>query len=261
MDKSIQFDDVADIYDYYVTTEMDIGFFLDEFKDNHQDILELMCGTGRVSLPLIQRGVQLTCIDYSAQMLTRFQQKLDFYGLTANLIEADVRNLHLDKQFDKIFIPFNSFMELVGSENQRLALQSIHKHLKDSGSFICTLHNPALRVKSACEERTLRGIFPLPDNHRLFLYSTEKYYPESGVIAGTQFYEIYDKQGTLNKVRSMDITFSLIEPKDFTDMCEKAGFQVAEVYGDYDKSAFLKESSPFMIYLLTKAVHFDASPS
>jgi hypothetical protein len=55
MEKSIDFDLVADLYDAYVKTDLDIGFYMDLCKGREQ-ILELMCGTGRVSLPLIRAG-------------------------------------------------------------------------------------------------------------------------------------------------------------------------------------------------------------
>ncbi|HWP96965.1 MAG TPA: hypothetical protein VN426_08940 [Syntrophomonadaceae bacterium] len=51
MKKTIEFDEVADIYDYYVTIDLDIQFYLQELK-GREEILELMCGTGRVSIPL-----------------------------------------------------------------------------------------------------------------------------------------------------------------------------------------------------------------
>ena len=47
MKNSINFDLVADIYDYYVNVDFDIPFYLNETKDFNEEILELMCGTGR----------------------------------------------------------------------------------------------------------------------------------------------------------------------------------------------------------------------
>lgn len=75
MEKNIDFDIVADLYDDYVRTDMDIGFYM-ELCRNRKNILELMCGTGRVSLPLIREGFRLTCVDYSEGMLQVFRKKL-----------------------------------------------------------------------------------------------------------------------------------------------------------------------------------------
>lgn len=55
---------VADIYDFYVKVDFDIPFFLNETEKHDEEILELMCGTGRVSIPLLQSGRKMTCVDY-----------------------------------------------------------------------------------------------------------------------------------------------------------------------------------------------------
>jgi SAM-dependent methyltransferase len=159
MDKSIVFDDVADIYDYYVQTDIDIPFFMKEFARSKEDVLELMCGTGRVSLPLLESGIAMTCVDYSSKMLMKFREKLRSRNLRASLVEADIRFLNLDRQFAAIFIPFHSFMELVGEHNQMAALNVIHKHLADGGTFICTLHNPVQRIRWANGGKDYAGRF------------------------------------------------------------------------------------------------------
>ena len=73
MNKTINFDIVADIYDSYVNVDTDIPFFLKETENYQGEILELMCGTGRVSLPLLQAQRKLTCVDYSQEMLEIFK--------------------------------------------------------------------------------------------------------------------------------------------------------------------------------------------
>ena len=51
------------------------------------DVLELMSGTGRVSLPLLRAAVPLTCVDYSAEMLRVLSQRLKAENLIADLHE------------------------------------------------------------------------------------------------------------------------------------------------------------------------------
>lgn len=249
MKKSIEFDHVADIYDYYVTTDLDLQFYLQEFQER-EEVLELMCGTGRVSIPLIENGIPLTCVDYSSKMLAKLREKLKCNGLQADLLDADIRFLEVGKKFDAIFIPFNSFMELVGEENQMAAMARIYSHLSPEGVFICTLHNPAQRIKAVNGEMVFRGEFQLPENKKLLLFSLETYNPTSKIIEGIQFFKFYDEQGTLELERQLDIQFSLIEQKPFEQMISKAGFKVLKLFGDYNKGLFNHESSPFMIYIL-----------
>jgi len=70
-DAPIDYDRVADVYDLYVTSDLDVGFYIQEAGKVRGKVLELMCGTGRVSIPLLEAGVDLTCVDASAGMLAR----------------------------------------------------------------------------------------------------------------------------------------------------------------------------------------------
>jgi hypothetical protein len=64
MNKPINFDKVADIYDF-IELDFDIPFFLKETDEFEGEMLELMCGTGRVSIPLLDSGKKMSCVDYS----------------------------------------------------------------------------------------------------------------------------------------------------------------------------------------------------
>ena len=55
--KSIDFDQVADLYDSYVQVDFDVEFWRQEAATTGGKVLELMCGTGRIGLPLIKAGV------------------------------------------------------------------------------------------------------------------------------------------------------------------------------------------------------------
>jgi hypothetical protein len=71
MDYSI----IADLYDVYARTELDVPFFLQE-SQVCRSVLELASGTGRLSLPLIEAGVPLSCLDNSPEMLGYLRRKL-----------------------------------------------------------------------------------------------------------------------------------------------------------------------------------------
>ena len=70
-DAPIDYDRVADVYDLYVTSYLDVGFYVAEADKVKGKVLELMCGTGRASMPLLEAGVDLTCVDASEGILAR----------------------------------------------------------------------------------------------------------------------------------------------------------------------------------------------
>ena len=172
------------------------------------NVLELMSGTGRVSIPLIESGARLTCVDASRSMLDELEKKLQSKGLQIRVVHADVCEMSLEAVFDLIFIPLHSFAEITAEYQQRRALDRIYDHLADRGRFICTLHNPAVRLKDVNGKKKLLGRFPLPPgDDTLFLWSQEKYDRETRIVSGRQFYEVFDATGRLRDTSFLDVVF------------------------------------------------------
>jgi hypothetical protein len=94
-DAPIDYDRVADVYDLYVTSTLDVGFYVEEAGKVQRKVLGLMCGTGRVSISLLEAGVDLTCVDASEGMLARLKERLRARRLKARVVRADVRHLKL----------------------------------------------------------------------------------------------------------------------------------------------------------------------
>lgn len=250
---AMDYDRIAHLYDAYVQTEMDVPFFLKEAKKAQGAVLELMCGTGRVSLPLLEAGIDLTCVDSSAGMLEAFHGKLQERMLSAEVIEADVCERSLGRQFELIFIPFHSFAEITDPGQQRQALQAIRAHLSPTGRFICTLHNPLWRLKWVTGRIRELGVSSLPGGHMLTVSSVETYDSVSGCVDGTQFYEVRDYDGAIVASLAVNLHFRLHSYDEFQSLVGAAGFIPAQLYGDYAYHAFEPDKSPFMIWVLRKA--------
>ncbi len=248
---AMDYDRVAHLYDAYVQTELDIPFFLEEAKKAGGAVLELMCGTGRVSIPLIEAGLDLTCVDSSAGMLDVFRGKLRDGGLSAELIEADVCELSLGRRFDLIFIPFHSFGEIIDPAQQRQALRAVCAHLSPTGRFICPLHNPPVRLKSVTGRRRTLGDFTLANGRDvLSLSSEERYNTSTGEVTGAQFYEVRDSTGAVLSELEVPLRFRLRAKESFEALAASEGFTAVALYGDYARATFEPQVSPFMVWIL-----------
>ena len=243
---------VADLYDLYAQIIVDVPFFLREAR-GCRSVLELTSGTGRLSLPLIEAGVPLTCLDNSPEMLAILRKKLHDHGLSAPVYQMDACNFSLPQKFDLIIIPFNAFSEFADPVKQHAALAAIRAHLSDGGRFICTLHNPEIRLQSIDEQVHLLGRFDLPeDQGTLLLSSWEKHDAETHLVRGMQFYELFDRNGSVQSKRYLSITFYLHSKNSFESLVAAQGYRVAALYGDYDRSPFQPQTSPSMIWVLSK---------
>lgn len=76
-------------------------------------ILELCCGTGRLTIPIAEDGYNISGVDYTFSMLEQAKAKASEAGLKIEFIEADIRTLDLQNKYDLIFIPFNSIPSFI----------------------------------------------------------------------------------------------------------------------------------------------------
>lgn len=249
MEKNIDFGYIADLYDSYANADFDIEFYK-KLCAGRENILELMCGTGRVSLPLMKEGYPLTCVDYSDEMLNVFRSKVN-ESEKVKIFCQDVCELELNEQFDLIIIPSNSLSEIIDREKRKQALRNIYRHLKPNGLFFCSLYNPEYRVSIA--DGTLRylGKYDLGDGKTLVITYYNIYFSDIRMITGTQYYEIYGDDNRLMEKRCLDIRFSVITKEEICKMAKSVGFCLKAMYGDYEPYHY-DENSTYMNFIFMK---------
>lgn len=242
---------LADVYDRFVKTDLDVAFFLEESDGITGGVLELMCGTGRVSMPLLARGVPLTCVDSSPEMLIHLRRKMEESGYSAEVVEQDVVRLSLPRTYDLALIPFNSFAEVIAVHDEISALASIHRCLTPQGKLIVTLHNPVVRVKRANGLPHTMGPFSLDEKGNTFTVTlTETFDPSTRLVTGHETLMAHNATGELLWHRDIPITFRLMTLEEFTHIAVTAGFTIDNFYGDYDRSPYVSAASPFIICTL-----------
>ena len=245
----IDYDRVARLYDVYASTDYDFRFFTQQIRTPGMRVLELTSGTGRLSIPLIEAGADLTCVDFSGEMLEVLAEKLLQRNVSAPLVCADICDINFESDFKLAILPFQSFMELVGNEKQRRALAAVFRALEPGGQFICTLYNPTIRRQAVDGILRIVGQFPMDDGTLVVSGFEQGGQP---VVMRHQFFEYFDAAGTLVWKRLLPMSFEFIERAAFQDMVEAVGFRVLALYGNYDRSPFDKAQSPVMIWVLQK---------
>jgi SAM-dependent methyltransferase len=248
---AIDYDLVADIYDLFVTSDFDVGFYVEEAGRVRGKVLELMSGTGRVSIPLVEAGADLTCVDASEEMLTRLKQKLRARNVKAQVVHADIRQLNLPERYELAIIPFHSFSELVSEGDQKLALRAIHGCLKEGGRLICSLQDPTVRSRTADGTLRSNGTFSVDDG-TLVVSGFEIRDERTGIIDRTQFYEFFDASNNLHSKRLLPMRFALIGKESFEELASITGFRLVALYGDYEYGDYRAGISQSMIWILGK---------
>ncbi|HIQ38157.1 MAG TPA: class I SAM-dependent methyltransferase [Desulfocapsa sulfexigens] len=116
----------------------DIEFYREHCKPDSR-VLELGCGTGRISKALATSGYLVTGLDLSIDML---KQAMAHSSSPPSYICMDMANMAFRKNYDHILIPYNTLNLLKKTDLIKKCLQQAHYYLKSEGSLLLQLHIP-----------------------------------------------------------------------------------------------------------------------
>lgn len=240
------FDRVARFYDYeiedFIKNINDVAFYIEYAKKCGGEVLELACGTGRVLIPLAKEGIKITGLDASKEMLNVAKKKIDALdeGTRRNIIivQEDMSGFDLHKKFALIFCTFRSFQHVVTIEERGKCLECVNRHLTENGTFILHLFVPFHHLLAQERRSMYLGKFYDRGNDVYVTRRSEVMYNLSQqTLHEDRFYEWTDKQGNFHRhVWSFD--FAYLFRYEVELMLEKYGFEIQEVFGNFDKSPY-----------------------
>lgn len=209
----------------------------------HAPVLELGCGAGRITLPLLRQGTSVVGIDLSRPMLDRALERITAAGgrlhAPAHLLLADMRALPFaDGAFERILCPFNAFMHLYLAPDITAALREIHRLLHpERGRFLFDVMNPDLRwLTRDPAKRWAKTRFKHPITRQSFLYSTNHTYdPRRQICFVNIYYDCLDDPS--QSVHQM-IAHRQFFPQELYSLLRYHGFVVEREYGDFHGHAF-----------------------
>jgi SAM-dependent methyltransferase len=105
--------------------------------------MEFAIGTGRVAIPLAARGVPVTGIELSSDMLGVLRSKPDASNITA--VEGDMAVTFVEGEFSLVYLVFNTITNLTSQDEQVACFENAARHLCPGGRFVIETNVPALR--------------------------------------------------------------------------------------------------------------------
>jgi SAM-dependent methyltransferase len=151
---------------FYRSDADDVAFYEKLARDAGGPVLELACGTGRIALPLAERGLTVTGTDLSEGMLAVARRKAAALAAPARdrltLLNQDMSELDLNERFGLIFVPARSFQHLLTIALQEKTLMAARRHLQPNGRLALHLFDPRLDllVDESLPSASLSGTDP-----------------------------------------------------------------------------------------------------
>ena len=190
--------------------------------------LELGIGTGRIALPLSERGVPVHGIDLSAAMLAQLRAKPGADRIV--LTEGDFADTRLDRTFRLSYLVFNTIMNLTSQDAQVACFRTVAAHLEPGGCFVIEVMVPDLQRLPPGE--TVRP-FQLDAEHLGF----DSYDVAGQGMASHHFFRQPD-----GSWQRSSIPFRYVWPAELDLMAALAGLRLTERWSDWERSPFTSDS-------------------
>ena len=210
-------------------------------------ILELCCGSGRVTQELIKDGHNITAIDNSNEMLDILRAK-NLPNL--EILNSDMTTFKLDRKFKLAFISYSSFQQLLTLEEQIKCLNNIHDHLEYEGVLAMDI-NPRICAGEDLLPRTHSYTAEYPTNNSTVTMFTSHVIDRINQIK--HWKDEYLEIDEVGKEQRTFIEISLKEcSKDYMKLLFiKCNFEIINIYGDFDKGD-VTEDSENLIYVVRR---------
>ena len=219
-----------DIYDKVDDSLIDL---LQRHAGEPPRALELAIGTGRVALPLRERGVDVTGIDASEDMVARMRAKPGGEDIAVTI--GDFANVGVDGTFPLIYLTFNTIFGLLTQELQIECFQNVAAHLEPGGRFIIDCFVPDVRRFDHTNTRIGVSSIDSVDQHS---YEMTVYDP---VRQRLSTHLVKRLAGGQTVVLPVEIRFCW--PSELDLMARLAGVTLEDRFGWYDLRPFTDRST------------------
>src|SRR5713226_7514083 len=248
---------IADYYDESPVVHeslKNVAFYRDAARDYGDPVLELGCGTGRVTMAVAEAGKRIPGLELSERMLERAVKKRGGLRVEArervHLVQSDMAKFDLGEKFRLAIIPFRALQHLLEVRQQMDCLECVRKHLMPGGRLV-------LDVFQTDAERMHDPV------HMREMQVTEYRTTDGRQVRITERVAAFHRAEQRNDV---EMIFSVVHPGgrqeklvfawplryffryEVEHLLARCGFKVSAEYGDSDRTP-IQDDSPEMIFV------------
>jgi ubiquinone/menaquinone biosynthesis C-methylase UbiE len=199
-------------------------------------VLELCCGSGRLTIPLAEKGINITGLDIEPRMLAAAKAK----DSNIKFIKGDIRTFQINGKFDLIFIPFNSLQNIYSVKDVQKIFAQVKKHLNPNGVFAFDVFNPSIHYMIKYEKLAkAKYKFKTPTYGNIAIDEICKY------DSATQTNRVKWTFRFLNykrKSETKNLDMRCYFPLEIEALLSLGGFKIIKKFGDFKNGNFTSES-------------------
>lgn len=254
-------EEIGELYDHVplYRDRKDVAFYVDLCRAAQGEVLELGCGTGRVLIPAAEAGCTITGLDGSGVMLERCRANVlkvaSEVQKRVTLVEADMTGFSLDSKFALATVPFRPLQHLVSVDEQLSFLRCVHRHLQPGGKLALDVFHPDLKRlgnPASTDEIEDTPEYALADGRRLRrTYRITANHIAAQTIDAELIYYVRDPTGKAARiVHAFPLRYFF--RFELEHLLVRAGFEITELFGNYDRSPFTDSSGDMFVIATRK---------
>jgi len=182
--------------------------------------LELAIGTGRIAVPLAERGIRVAGIDFSPDMVAELRNKTDEIPVAI----GDMATTTVEGTFSLVYVVFNSINNVTSQDGQVDVFANASAHLEPGGCFVVEVGVPNTRPLE---------VFDVSDTH---VGVDELDFATQRLVS--HHFSLIDGEW-----RRASVPFRSVSPAELDLMARLAGLELRERWADWDRTPFTAEST------------------
>lgn len=215
-------------------------------------ILELGCGTGRISRALTSDGYSLTGIDLSFPMLAA--AGIAETGSTPHYACMDMTALAFRTTFGAIIAPYNTLNLLTEPDSLRACLSQVHHLLAENGVLLLQLYIPDQELRALEGKKRFQfQIFDCPDGSKVIKEILKSTTPQSNLVEITERYYLRFRKDLPNEDWQYMYQILGYDFEQWRDILAGQGFRLEAAYGGYDLAPFIPGEHTTLLLVAQKA--------
>lgn len=233
----------------------DIAFYVECCRECKGRILELGCGTGRITIPIAESGHDITGLDASPNMLAELRKKLLMkpreLQTRVNTVEGNMVNFALTEIFDLVIIPFRAFQHVLTVADQLSCLRCIRRHLRPGGRLIFDVFQVNFKYLAnpqVTEEHEDFAEYALADGRSIRRTSRLAALHRAEQINDVEMTYYFKNPDGISERIVQAFPMRYFFRFEVEHLLIRCGFRVAAPYGAFNKSP-LADDSPEMIFV------------
>lgn len=229
--------DRPDLYDLMAPRDpMLEQFYVEIARERGGRVLDLGCGSGRLTIPLALAGLEVVGGDLSAEMLERARGRAEARALELDLVQLDMRDFDLGgRTFDTVIVAMNSVLHLHSIDDFRGFFGSVGRHLSPNGRLVFDAFVPNVAMLSCDPNQRQRiGTVVHPALGTVTVEETLRYEP----LTQVSHVDWYWSSETEKDFWKVPLQMRSIFPQEMPLLIASGGLCLIERYGNFDRSPF-----------------------